>query len=125
MKRTFYKDIEKFNEMYKFPGDGSTQLHGIDRLKKFKSILSEEVEEVEEIIKEYKEHEKAGDISKDKEIELLTAISDWLGDMTVYIASEARKYGLNMSETLRIIMESNFSKLGADGKPIYDERGKV
>ncbi len=22
-------------------------------------------------------------------------------------------------------MQSNFSKLGADGKPIYDERGKV
>jgi hypothetical protein len=22
-------------------------------------------------------------------------------------------------------MESNFSKLGADGQPIYDERGKV
>jgi hypothetical protein len=22
-------------------------------------------------------------------------------------------------------MDSNFSKLGADGKPIYDERGKV
>ena len=26
---------------------------------------------------------------------------------------------------LAIIRQSNFSKLGADGKPIYDERGKV
>ena len=47
MKRTFYKDIEKFNKMYKLPGDGSTQLHGVDMLKWFKSILLEEVEEVE------------------------------------------------------------------------------
>lgn len=28
-------------------------------------------------------------------------------------------------EILDIIMQSNFSKLGEDGKPIYDERGKI
>ena len=123
MVRTFYKDIERFNEMYKLPGDGSTKLHGVDMLKKFKSILMEEVKEVDEIIEEYKKHEKS--LDKEKEIGILTSISDWLGDMTVYIASEAKKYGIDMSSTLKIIMESNFSKLGLDGKPIYDNRGKV
>ena len=31
----------------------------------------------------------------------------------------------SIDQVLVIIMQSNFSKLGADGKPIYDERGKV
>ena len=33
--------------------------------------------------------------------------------------------GFDYWAILNIIMESNFSKLGPDGKPIYDERGKV
>lgn len=35
------------------------------------------------------------------------------------------KFGIPLDETLEIIMQSNFSKMGADGKPIYDERGKL
>jgi predicted HAD superfamily Cof-like phosphohydrolase len=45
--------------------------------------------------------------------------------MVVYIRSESTKFGINLEKTLDIIMQSNMSKLGADGKPIYDERGKV
>jgi len=122
-KRTFYKDIERFNKMYGLPENKTPTLHGIERLEKFKDILLEEVEEVEEIIKEYKKHNK--EPSKENETELLTNISDWLGDMVVYISSEAKKYGIKLPETLKIIMSSNFSKLGEDGKPIYDKRGKV
>jgi hypothetical protein len=35
------------------------------------------------------------------------------------------KFGLPLDETLAIIMQSNFSKMGADGNPIYDEQGKL
>jgi predicted HAD superfamily Cof-like phosphohydrolase len=52
-------------------------------------------------------------------------LADLLGDIQVYCASEMRKFGLPQDDVLSIIMQSNFSKLGADGKPIYDERGKV
>jgi predicted HAD superfamily Cof-like phosphohydrolase len=52
-------------------------------------------------------------------------LADLLGDIQVYCASEMAKFGLPLDEVLAIIMRSNFSKLGADGKPIYDERGKV
>ena len=79
--------------------------------------MSEEVEEVDEVI----------DMIKNKKdpIEVYTAISDWLGDIIVYCASEARRWGIPMEKVLMNIMESNFSKLGEDGKPIMDERGKV
>ena len=52
-------------------------------------------------------------------------LADLLGDIQVYCASEMAKFGLPLDQVLAIIMQSNFSKLGADGKPIYDERGKV
>ncbi len=52
-------------------------------------------------------------------------LGDLLGDVQVYCASEMAKFGLPLDEVLAIIMQSNFSKLDADGKPIYDERGKV
>ena len=42
----------------------------------------------------------------------------------VYCRSEALKYGLPLEDVLDIIMDSNESKLGADGKPIYDANGK-
>lgn len=38
---------------------------------------------------------------------------------------EAERFGFDLYDILEIIMASNMSKLGEDGKPIYDERGKV
>jgi len=38
---------------------------------------------------------------------------------------EAEHFGFNLYDTLEIVMDSNMSKLGEDGNPIYDERGKV
>jgi hypothetical protein len=52
-------------------------------------------------------------------------LADWLGDIQVYCASEMAKYGIPITETKRIIMSSNFSKLDAKGQPIYDDEGKV
>ena len=38
---------------------------------------------------------------------------------------EAEHFGFDLYDILEIIMDSNMSKLGEDGNPIYDERGKV
>ena len=55
---------------------------------------------------------------------MLVALADLLGDLTVYCRSEALKFGLPLEDLLEVIMDSNESKLGADGKPIYDVNGK-
>lgn len=123
-KNNFAGAILEFNKMYKLPVSDKPTLLGIERLENFKKVLLEELNEVDEIIAKQKELESNGLIDESK-IELLTDISDWLGDMTWYIRSEAMKFGINLEETLKIIRDSNFSKLGIDGKPIYDERGKV
>jgi len=122
-KKDFYGSIKEFNEIYKLPINDKPALLGIERLENFKKVLLEEVNEVDEIIANYKT--LGSNLSDDTKVQILTELSDWLADMVVYIASEATKHGIDLDETLKIIMQSNFSKLGADGKPIYDERGKV
>lgn len=101
------------------------------RVANFQNILHEEFAEVEDIkmslISGYrcKDGTVIEPVEEYKEIEFLTDMADWLGDIQVYCASEMARLGIPIDETLKIIMDSNFSKLGADGEPIYDERGKV
>lgn len=118
----FLQDIEKFNEMYKLPS-GNVPTLASQRMQNFKSILIEEVDEAEPIVQDLNSF--AGHTVTKTEEEILTDIADWLGDVVVYCTSEMRRYGLKPAKVLEIIMQSNFSKLGADGQPIYDERGKV
>ncbi len=127
----FDQQIKDFNEMYRLPvlakpgiprlevfgTDGSIRAQLIEYLNKFYSILKEELEEVHAI--------QTGIAQFSSEVDVLTELADWLGDIQVYCASEMAKFGLPNSEILDIIMASNMSKLGEDGKPIYDDRGKV
>lgn len=117
----FQKHIRAFNTMYRLPcTDRPTLNIGVpvkQRLFDFKAILIEELNEIDEII----DVVDAGAASEDTP----TSLADLLGDIQVYCASEMAKFGIPLDETLEIIMQSNFSKMGADGKPIYDERGKL
>jgi predicted HAD superfamily Cof-like phosphohydrolase len=76
----------------------------------------DEVHEIDEIVALAKNGAHPADIA--------VAIADLLGDIMVYCRSEALKYGLPLEDVLDIIMDSNASKLGTDGKPIYDANGK-
>lgn len=125
MKTVFAGDIQAFNKMYKLPIPTVPTLLAVgdpfQRLVDFKKILDEELEEVETILVRLANETK----TPESELNILTEIADLFGDIQVYCASEMAKFGLPNDEVLSIIMESNFSKLGADGQPIYDERGKV
>lgn len=121
---TFAEAIKRFNAIYKLDSNEMPTLLGSDRIKNFKDILLEEVHEADVLMEKYQAVE-TGDMSSEQKLALLTEMSDWLGDLVVYCASEARRWGLPLDKILGIIMESNFSKLGADGEPIYDARGKV
>jgi predicted HAD superfamily Cof-like phosphohydrolase len=67
---------------------------------------------------EYLEAVEAGD---------LVGIADALGDQLYIIYGTILKHGLQhkIEEVFREIHRSNMSKLGADGKPIYREDGKI
>jgi NTP pyrophosphatase (non-canonical NTP hydrolase) len=118
MNKPFAQRIAAMNAMYKLPAHAAPALpaDAADRLLKFKATLLDEVHEIDEIVKAAREGAAALDIA--------VAVADLLGDIIVYCRSEALKYGLPLEEVLDVIMDSNESKLGADGKPIYDANGK-
>ena len=118
MNKPFKDRIAAMNAMYKLPAHDRPTLPDdvADRLVKFKATLLDEVHEIDEIVSTVKGGTPAEDIA--------VAIADLLGDIIVYCRSEALKYGLPLEEVLDVIMDSNESKLGADGKPIYDANGK-
>lgn len=123
--QTFYEQIQRFNDLYKLPNNDTPTLLGSQRIRDFKDIMTEEVDEGEDLADKYEKLEALGKLDPQAKAELLTELADWLGDIVVYCASEARRWGIPLSEVLKVIMESNFSKLDANGMPIYDERGKV
>ncbi|MFL9843759.1 pyrophosphohydrolase domain-containing protein [Flavobacterium rhizosphaerae] len=57
----------------------------------------------------------------------LTEVADALGDMLYILCGTIIEHGLQhkIEEVFDEIQRSNMSKLGADGKPIYREDGKV
>lgn len=112
MYQGFSEDIKKFNETFGVESNHVPTNLGPDRLEKFTDILLEEMKE-------------GADIQHIDNIETLTEISDWFGDLIIYIASEARRWGLPLDSILKVIMESNFSKLDQNGEPIIDKRGKI
>lgn len=121
MKTPFTKAIEYMNCMYNLPvADTPTSFPGesiAERMPRFMNVLHEEIEEGNKIVANATEN-------KLSPAEQLTEVADLLGDIVVYAYSEAAKYGIPLDQVLEIIMASNASKLGVDGKPIYDERGK-
>lgn len=109
--------IQEMHNMYGLPinsvptvGSAATLQ---DRFRNFHTILSAEIEEIRAI------HLDA------PALYILVDVADLLGDIIIYCRSEALKYGIPIDDVLHIIMKSNLSKLGEDGKPIKDERGKV
>lgn len=115
----FIQQIMEMNMTYGQPVEDTPVLRGdiAARLKNFKKILLDEVNEVDDIIEVVENDNMPGEV-------ILTSIADWLGDVIVYCTSEMVKYGLPPLAVLQIIMASNFSKLGEDGKPILDETGQ-
>lgn len=115
-KREFFVDIERFNKMYNMPEYNYPTLDSL-RLHNFEKILRDEVKEIDDVYDAL----QAGQ----PDIDVLTAQADLYGDIIVYCTSELRRIGIDPAAILQIIMDSNFSKMGEDGKPIYDERGKL
>lgn len=131
---TFEKKIVAFNEMYRLPAPAKPELPALiqgvtvlERLIGLKKILLEEVEEIDLVMDTLLKVRRHNHVPADRsgQLDVLVALADLMGDMQVYCASEMAKYGIPNDMVLSIIMESNFSKLGADGQPIYDLRGKV
>ena len=99
------KFMETFNQEIKqkaaFPNDKTTTL----RL----NLIKEELNELNLAIKK-----------KD-----LREVADALTDILYVTYGAGHAFWINLDKCFQEVQNSNMSKLGLDGKPIYDEKGKV
>ena len=73
------------------------------------SLIEEELEELKHAIKEKN----------------LLEVADALTDLLYVTYGAGHAFGINLDKCFDEVQKSNMSKLGSDGKPIYDKNGKV
>ena len=71
---------------------------------------------IEEELKELKDAMKSND---------LLEVADALTDILYVTYGAGHAFGINLDECFNEVQNSNMSKLGFDGKPIYNNYGKV
>ncbi len=73
------------------------------------NLIKEELEELQEAIKQ----------------EDLLEVADALTDILYVTYGAGHAFGIDLDNCFDEVQKSNMSKLGADGKPIYNQDGKV
>jgi|TARA_B100000795_G_scaffold257454_1_gene230705 predicted HAD superfamily Cof-like phosphohydrolase len=104
-----FKSVKKFMQTFgqevkdkmEFPNENIVQLRC--------DLIQEELEELKQAI-----------IDKD-----LKEVADALTDILYVTYGAGHAFGIDLDKCFDEVQKSNMSKLGADGKPIYNENGKV
>jgi len=104
-----FEDVKIFMETFgqmvrtkpKFPDEKTMQLRY--------ELIKEELNELEEAMK----------------TKNLKEIADALTDILYVTYGAGYAYGINLDKCFKEVQRANMSKLGKDGTPIYNEKGKV
>jgi predicted HAD superfamily Cof-like phosphohydrolase len=104
-----FQSVKKFMQIFgqevknkaKFPNDKIVKLRY--------ELIREELEELNQAI-----------IDKD-----IKEVADALTDILYVTYGAGTAFGINLDKCFDEVHQSNMSKLGSDGKPIYNEIGKV
>ena len=107
-------------------------MSNFERVKKFMEIFGQEIKEkasfpndkitslrydlIKEELDEFKEAIDKKDIKE---------VADALTDILYVTYGAGHAFGIDLDKCFNEVQESNMSKLGSDGKPIYNESGKV
>ena len=97
--------MKTFNQYVKDTSSLST-----DKINSLRiSLINEELEELKEAISEKN----------------LTEVADALTDILYVTYGAGHAFGINLDKCFEEVQNSNMSKLDENGKPIYNESGKV
>ena len=107
-------------------------MSNFERVKKFMKTFGQEVKEkagfpdvkitslrydlIKEELEEFKDAIQKKDIKE---------VADALTDILYVTYGAGHAFGINLDKCFEEVQNSNMSKLGEDGKPIYNEKGKV
>ena len=107
-------------------------MSNFERVRKFMKIFGQEVKEKAEfpdnkitslrydlINEELEEFKQAIDKKDIKEV------ADALTDILYVTYGAGHAFGINLDKCFEEVQKSNMCKLGNDGKPIYNQKGKV
>ncbi|MDA9684675.1 nucleoside triphosphate pyrophosphohydrolase family protein [Candidatus Pelagibacter bacterium] len=92
---------QEVKEKAEFPSDKTTSLRC--------DLINEELQELHEAIKK-----------KD-----IKEVADALTDILYVTYGAGHAFGIDLDKCFQEVQKSNMSKLGEDGKPIYNDKGKV
>ena len=107
-------------------------MSNFESVKKFMETFGQEIKEKAsfpnekiislryDLIKE--ELEELQDAINNKDIK---EVADALTDILYVTYGAGHAFGINLDQCFEEVQNSNMSKLGLDGKPIYNESGKV
>ena len=104
-----FEDVKTFMETFgqmvrtkpQFPDEETMQLRY--------DLIKEELNELEQAMK----------------TKNLKEIADALTDILYVTYGAGYAYGINLDKCFQEVQKANMSKLGKDGKPIYNDKGKV
>ena len=107
-------------------------MSNFESVKKFMKTFGQEVKEKAEFPSE-KITQLRYDLIKEELDELKIAIhdkdikevADALTDILYVTYGAGHSFGIDLDKCFQEVQNSNMSKLGVDGKPIYNENGKV
>ena len=103
-----------------------------ERVKKFMETFGQEIKEKAsfpnnkitslryDLIKEELDELKEAINNKD-----IKEVADALTDILYVTYGAGHAFGINLDKCFEEVQNSNMSKLGSDGKPIYNDKGKV
>ena len=80
------------------------------------NIVSLRVDLIKEELSELRQAVQKKDIKE---------VADALTDILYVTYGAGHAFGINLDKCFEEVQSSNMSKLGSDGKPIYNEKGKV
>ena len=104
-----FENVGKFMETFGQMVRTKPQFPDQKTMKLRLDLIKEELNELEEAMKE-----------KD-----LKEIADALTDILYVTYGAGYAYGINLDKCFKEVQRANMSKLGEDGKPIYNDQGKV
>lgn len=107
---TNFEKVMEFHVLFEVPVADSPQSSiALDRFVLRLDLIDEETNELRD-----------GCMNQDP-----VAIADALGDLLYVTYGMGLEYGIDLDAVFDEIHRSNLAKLGADGKPLYREDGKV
>ena len=106
---TNFNSVKKFMEVFGQEVKTKAEFPSEKIIKLRYNLIKEELDEFEEALK-----------NKD-----LKEVADALTDILYVTYGAGHAFGIDLDKCFDEVQRSNMSKLGEDGKPIYNEHGKV